>query len=279
MMLAELRADAEAYFGRPVQRAVVTVPAYFNDGQRQATKDAGRIAGLEVLRIINEPTSRRARVRLRQARSSGKVVGVRPRRRHVRHLGARDRQRASSTWSRPAATPTWAARTSTAASSTGWPSGSRRSTAVDLRKDKMALQRLKDAAEKAKCELSTRAASASIHLPFLLGGGAEGRAAPATGSSPARSSRSSTSDLVERCVAVAERTLSDAGVRPAQVERGDPGRRDDAHAARRSSAVKEYFGREPCKGVHPDEVVALGAAIQAHALAPDEKSARCCSST
>ena len=268
MVLAELKADAEAYFGRPVRRAVVTVPAYFNDGQRQATRDAGRIAGLEVLRIINEPTSAALAYGFGKqvekkvvvfdlgggtfdvsildiGRSVYDVVAVGG----DTYLGGEDFDRRVMDWL-----------TFTFAKENG---------GIDLRQDKMALQRLKDAAEKAKCELST-ATEASIHLPFLVGGG-DGRPALHLAKQLTRDKLEElTKDLVDRCITVMERTLRAAGVRPAQVGEvilvGGQTR-----MPRVQKAVREYFGREPCRGVHPDEVVALGAAIQAHALAASPK--------
>jgi molecular chaperone DnaK len=270
MVLAELKADAEAFFGRPVNRAVITVPAYFNDGQRHATKDAGRIAGLEVLRIINEPTSaalaygfgkqveRKVVVFdlgggtfdvsiLDIGESVYDVVAVGG----DTYLGGEDFDRRIIDWL-----------TFAFAKENG---------GVDLREDKMALQRLKDSAERAKIELSG-ATTAAIHLPFLVGGG-EGKPALHLDRQIAREKLEElTRDLVDRCIAVTEKTLKDAGVRPAQVGEvilvGGMTR-----MPRVQKAVKDFFGREPCRGVHPDEVVALGAAIQAHALTAPQAGA------
>jgi molecular chaperone DnaK len=263
LILAELRADAEAWLGRPVRKAVVTVPAYFNDGQRQATRDAGRIAGLEVLRIVNEPTSAALAYGfgkqiekkvvvfdlgggtfdvsvLDVGKSVYDVVAVGG----DTYLGGEDFDRRIMDWL-----------TFAFAKENG---------GVDLRRDKMALQRLKDAAEKAKCELSG-APSASIHLPFLAPG-PDGKGALHLDRQLGRDQLEELSkDLVDRCIAVTERTLKDAGVRAAQVGEvilvGGMTR-----MPRVQKAVKDFFGRDPCRGVHPDEVVALGAAIQAHAL-------------
>ena len=263
MVLAELKADAEAWFGRPVRKAVVTVPAYFNDGQRQSTKDAGLIAGLEVLRIINEPTSaalaygfgkqieRKVVVFdlgggtfdvsiLDIGKSVYDVIAVGG----DTYLGGEDFDRRVIDWL-----------TFAFAKENG---------GVDLRQDKMALQRLLDAAEKAKCELSTGPA-ASIHLPFLVSAG-EGKGALHLDKQLAREKLEElTKDLVDRCISVAEKTLKDAGVRPGQVGEvilvGGMTR-----MPRVQKAVKDFFGKEPHRGVHPEEVVALGAAIQAHAL-------------
>ena len=267
-VLGELRADAEAWFGVQVTRAVITVPAYFNDGQRQATKDAGRIAGLEVLRIINEPTSAALAYGFGKklekkvvvfdlgggtfdvsvldiGQSVYDVVAVGG----DTYLGGEDFDRRVMDW----LTFNFA----------------RENGGVDLRQDKMALQRLRDAAERAKCQLSGTP-TADIHLPFLAAGG-DGKAALHLTKQLTRDKLEElTKDLIERCIAVTEKTLKDAGVRPAQVDEvilvGGMTR-----MPRVQRAVRDFFGREPCKGVHPDEVVALGAAIQAHALAEPAK--------
>ncbi len=269
MVLAELKADAEAFLGKPVERAVITVPAYFNDGQRQSTKDAGRIAGLEVMRIINEPTSAALAYGFGKAtekkvvvfdlgggtfdvsildisKSVYDVVGVGG----DTYLGGEDFDRRVMDWL-----------------TFGF---AKENGGIDLRSDKMALQRVRDASERAKCELSA-APSTAIHLPFLVGGGA-GKSALHLDKQVAREKLEElTKDLVDRCIAVTEKTLKDAGVRPGQVGEvilvGGMTR-----MPRVQKAVRDFFGKEPCKGVHPDEVVALGAAIQAHALeAPSKK--------
>jgi len=268
LVLAELKADAEAFFGRAVTRAVVTVPAYFNDGQRQATKDAGRIAGLDVMRIINEPTSAALAYGFGKSvqkkvvvfdlgggtfdisildigKSVYDVVGVGG----DTYLGGEDFDWRVMDWL-----------TFSFAKEQG---------GVDLRKDKMALQRLKDASEKAKCELSTAAAS-SIHLPFLIGGGDGRPALHLEKQLPRDKLEELTKDLVDRCMQVMENTLRDVGVRPSQIEDvilvGGMTRMPSVQRA-----VRGFFGREPSRGVHPEEVVALGAAIQAHALAYPQK--------
>jgi molecular chaperone DnaK len=262
-VLCELKADAEAFFGRRVSKAVITVPAYFNDGQRQATKDAGRIAGLEVLRIINEPTSAALAYGFGKAvekkvvvfdlgggtfdisildigKSVYDVVAVGG----DTYLGGEDFDRRVMDWL-----------------TFGF---ARDNGGVDLREDKMALQRLKDAAEKAKCDLSS-APQASIHLPFLAGGGGGRPALHLEKAITREQFEELTRDLVDRCIEVTDRTLRDAGVRPSAVGDvilvGGMTRMPRVH-----KAVKDYFGREPSRGVHPEEVVALGAAIQAHAL-------------
>ncbi len=268
LVLAELKADAEAFLGRPVRRAVVTVPAYFNDGQRQATKAAGRLAGLEVLRIVNEPTSAALAYGFgRQVQGKIVVFDLGGGTLDVSvldvgasvydvvavggdtYLGGEDFDRRVMDWL-----------------TFGF---AKEHGGVDLRQDRMALQRVRDSAERVKCELSS-AASAAIHLPFLLGGG-EGRGALHLDRQLSREGLEElTKDLVDRCVTVTERTLKDAGVRAAQVGEvilvGGMTR-----MPRVQRAVRELFGREPCKGVHPDEVVALGAAIQAHALTQPAK--------
>jgi molecular chaperone DnaK len=267
-VLTELRADAEAWFGAPVTRAVITVPAYFNDGQRQATKDAGRIAGLDVLRIINEPTSAALAYGFGKklekkvvvfdlgggtfdisvldiGQSVYDVVGVGG----DTYLGGEDFDRRVMDWL-----------TFNFAKEHG---------GVDLRQDKMALQRLRDAAERAKCQLSGTP-TADIHLPFLVAGGDGKAALHLTKQLTREKLEELTKDLVERCIMVTEKTLKDAGVRPSQVDEvilvGGMTR-----MPRVQRAVKDFFGREPSKGVHPDEVVALGAAIQAQALAVPPK--------
>ncbi len=269
LILAELKADAEAWLRTEVRKAVVTVPAYFNDGQRQATKDAGRIAGLEVLRVVNEPTSgalaygfgRKIEKKvvvfdlgggtldvsiLDIGKSVYDVVAVGG----DTYLGGEDFDRRIMDWL-----------------TFGF---AKENGGIDLRGDQMALQRLKDAAEKAKCELSLAPTSA-IHLPFLAAGG-NGKGALHLNAQLGREQLEElTSDLVERCIAVAEKTLKDAGVRTSQVGEvilvGGQTR-----MPRIQQAVKQLFGREPCRGVHPEEVVALGAAIQAHALTDPERT-------
>ncbi len=263
MVLSELRADAEVFFGRHVAKAVITVPAYFNDGQRHATKDAGRIAGLEVLRIINEPTSAALAYGFGKqvekkvvvfdlgggtfdvsildiGRSVYDVVAVGG----DTYLGGEDFDRRVMDWI-----------VFQFAKENG---------GIDLRGDKMALQRIRDASERAKIELSSTP-STSISLPFLVGGG-DGRPALHLEKQLTREKLEElTADLVDRCIQVAEKTLRDAGVRARDVGEvilvGGMTR-----MPRVQRAVREFFGREPSRGVHPEEVVALGAAIQAHAL-------------
>ena len=270
LILREVKADAEAFLAAPVKRAVITVPAYFNDGQRQATKDAGLIAGLEVMRIINEPTSAALAYGFGKdlakkvvifdlgggtfdvsildiGKSVYDVVAVGG----DTYLGGEDFDRRIIDWL-----------TFTFAKENG---------GIDLRQDRMALQRLRDAAEKAKCELS-EATSTSVHLPFLVGGG-EGRPALHLEKQLTRDKLEElTRDLVDRCLQVADRTLRDAGIRPSQI--------DDVilvggmtRMPRIQAGVRDLFARDPSRAVHPEEVVALGAAIQAHALAHPQQGA------
>ncbi len=269
MVLAELKADAEAFFGEPVAKAVVTVPAYFNDGQRQATKAAGAIAGLEVLRIVNEPTSAALAYGFgRQLEKKvvvfdlgggtldvsildvGKdvydVVGVGG----DTYLGGEDFDRRLMDL----------VADGFAAEHGG----------IDLRRDKMALQRLRDACEKAKCDLSALPATA-LSLPFLVAG-PEGKALHLERQLAREELERLTEDLVQRCVEVTDQALRAAGVKPADVGEvllvGGMTR-----MPRVQRAVRAYFGREPSRGVHPEEVVAIGAAIQAHALVHPEQLA------
>jgi molecular chaperone DnaK len=268
MVLSELKADAEGFFGRRVTRAVVTVPAYFNDGQRHATKDAGRIAGLDVVRIINEPTSAALAYGFGKQMEEKVVVidlgggtfdvSVLDIGKSVydvvavggdTYLGGEDFDRRIMDWL-----------TFTFAKENG---------GIDLRQDKMALQRLKDASEKAKMELSG-SATAGIHLPFLASAGAGKSALHLEKQLTREKLEELTKDLVDRCIAVTEKTLKDAGVRPPQIGEvllvGGMTR-----MPRVQDAVRQFFGREPSRGVHPEEVVALGAAIQAHALLYPQK--------
>ncbi|MBI3185795.1 MAG: molecular chaperone DnaK [Myxococcales bacterium] len=266
MILAELKQDAEAYFNQPVAKAVVTVPAYFNDGQRQATKDAGKIAGLEVLRIINEPTAAAL------AYGFGKTVNGKI---AVYDLGG----------------GTFDASVLEVGSgvfdvvATGGDSylggedfdnriiewlvfGFAKEHGVDLRKDRMALQRLKDGAEKAKIELST-VKEAQINLPFICTPPGGGAALHLQRALTRDKLEELTADLCDRTLSIAEQVLAEAKVKPADLKEiilvGGMTRMPKV-----VEAVKRYFKREPCKGVHPDEVVALGAAVQANALTSEE---------
>jgi molecular chaperone DnaK len=261
-VLAELKADAEAFFGQSVKRAVITVPAYFNDGQRQATKDAGVIAGLEVLRILNEPTA--AALAYGYGKQvAGKVavfdlgggtfdISVLEINRGVfevrstggdTFLGGEDFDSRIVEW----LVFNFAKEFNT-----------------DLRTDRMAMQRLRDAAEKAKCELSTLK-EAQVNLPFLFTPKGGGAALHLQRTITRDKLEELTGDLVERCIEHCRRTLEEAKVQPRELKEvllvGGMTRMPKVQ-----EAVKKFFGREPSKGVHPEEVVALGAAVQAAAL-------------
>ncbi len=266
MVLRELKADADQYFGRPVTRAVITVPAYFNDGQRQATKDAGRIAGLDVLRIINEPTA--AALAYGFGRTvNGKItvfdlgggtfdVSVLEVGNGVfdviatggdTYLGGEDFDNRIIEW---------------------LVMGFAKEHGIDLRKDRMALQRLKDAAEKAKIELST-VKETQINLPFICTPPGGGAALHLQKALTRERLEELCNDLIDRCITHCDQVLSEAKVKPNDLKEmilvGGMTR-----MPRVVEAVKKYFKRDPCKGVHPDEVVALGAAVQADALTSEE---------
>ncbi len=268
MVLSELKADAEAFFGQTVKKAVITVPAYFNDGQRQATKDAGQIAGLDVLRIINEPTSAALAYGFGKE-VSGKVavfdlgggtfdISVLQLSGGVfevlatggdTFLGGEDFDNRIIEWLAQLFA---------------------KENGADLRADKMALQRLKEASEKAKCELSATRET-QINLPFIYTPKAGGSAAHLQKSLTREKLEELTGDLVERCIERSKVTLEEAGTRVQDIQEvilvGGMTRMPQV-----IEAVKKFFGREPCKGVHPDEVVALGAAIQANALVAEAAS-------
>ena len=265
-VLQEMRTIAEEYLGHTVEKAVVTVPAYFNDGQRQATKDAGRIAGLDVIRIINEPTAAAL------AYGFGKDI---ERKVAVYDLGGGTFDisileigngvfEVVST-----AGDTFLGGEDFDRRIIDWLVGNfQREHKIDLRRDKMALQRLKDVAEKAKCELSTTRET-EINLPFIISTG-RNDALHLTARLTRDKLEELTADLIEKTIHICRQTLDDAGIERSEIEDvilvGGMTR-----MPRVQTAVAEFFGIEPCKGVHPDEVVALGAAIQGAALM-DESS-------
>src|ERR1051326_2083063 len=260
MILQKLKSAAEDYLGQKVEKAVITVPAYFNDAQRQATKDAGRIAGLEVLRIINEPTAAALAYGLDKKKDEtiavydfgggtfdisilevGEgVVEVKATNGDT-HLGGDNLDQRIIDWI---------------------VTEFRKTDAIDLSKDRMALQRLKEAAEKAKMELSP-VMQTDINLPFIT--------ADATG--PKHLNMTMTrakfeqlvEDLRQKSVGPTKQALADAGLDPSKIDEvvlvGGSTR-----IPRVQAIVKELFGKEPHKGVNPDEVVAGGAAIQAGVL-------------
>jgi len=265
MILQKLKSAAEDYLGQKVDKAVITVPAYFNDAQRQATKDAGRIAGLEVLRIINEPTAAALAYGLDKKRDEtiavydfgggtfdisilevGEgVVEVKATNGDT-HLGGDNLDQRIIDWIIDEF---------------------RKDQGIDLSKDKMALQRLKEAAEKAKMELST-VQETEITLPFVT--------ADATG--PKHLNLKLTrakfealvDDLLQRSVGPCKQALQDAGVKPSDIDEvvlvGGTTRIPKVQAI-----VRDLFGKDPHKGVNPDEVVAVGAAVQAGVLGGEVK--------
>src|SRR5213596_1620802 len=265
MILQKLKSAAEDYLGQKIDKAVITVPAYFNDSQRQATKDAGRIAGLEVQRIINEPTAAALAYGLDKKKDEtiavydfgggtfdisilevGEgVVEVKATNGDT-HLGGDNIDQRSIDWI---------------------VSEFRKSDGIDLSKDRMALQRLKEAAEKAKMELST-VMETDINLPFIT--------ADQTGPKHLQMKLTRAKfeqlveDLFQRTVGPVRQALQDAGMDPKKIDEvvlvGGSTR-----IPRVQAIVKELFGKEPHKGVNPDEVVAVGAAIQAGVLAGEVK--------
>ena len=265
MILQKLKADAESYLGTTVNQAVITVPAYFSDAQRQATKDAGKIAGLEVLRIINEPTAAALAYGMDKEANqkimvfdlgggtfdvsileiSDGVFEVLATNGDTR-LGGDDFDQRIIDW---------------------MADQFQRENGVDLRRDKMVLQRLRDAAEKAKIELSGMT-STSINLPFIT----------ATAAGPlhfeATLSRAEferiTADLVERSMVPTKKALADAGLSVNQIDKvllvGGSTRIPAVQ-----EAVKKFIGKDPFKGINPDECVAIGAAIQGGVLGGEVK--------
>jgi molecular chaperone DnaK len=269
MILQKMKQTAEDYLGHKVEKAVVTVPAYFNDSQRQATKDAGRIAGLDVLRIINEPTAAALAYGLDKKKDEKVAVfdlgggtydisvlelyDVEGSRQFEvkstngdTHLGGDDFDQRVIDW---------------------LVAEFRRDQAIDLSKDAMALQRLKEAAEKAKMELSSTQQT-DINLPFIT----------ADQSGPKHLNYSLTrskfeqlvDDLIQRTLPPMQKALEDAGMKPEEVDEvilvGGSTR-----IPKVQQVVKDFFKKEPHKGVNPDEVVAIGAAIQGAVLTGEQK--------
>src|SRR5579875_985978 len=265
MILQKLKNDAEAYLGEKVTQAVITVPAYFNNAQREATKDAGRIAGLDVLRIINEPTAASLAYGLDKKKDEriavydlgggtfdisilelGDGVFEVKSTNGDTHLGGDDFDQRIINW---------------------LADEFRRENGIDLRQDRMALQRLKEAAEKAKKELSS-SMTTEINLPFIT----------ADASGPKHLNMTLTrakleqlvEELIEKSRQPVMRALADAGIRPGDINEvvlvGGQTRMPAVQ-----TLVKRIFDREPNRGVNPDEVVAVGAAIQAGVLTGDVK--------
>jgi molecular chaperone DnaK len=265
MILQKMKQTAEDYLGQTVTQAVITVPAYFNDAQRQATKDAGKIAGLEVLRIINEPTAAALAYGLDKKKDEkiavydlgggtydisilelGDGVFEVKSTNGDTHLGGDDFDQRIIEW---------------------LVDEFKKDQGIDLSKDAMALQRLKEAAEKAKMELSTTM-STDINLPFIT----------ATQEGPKHLNvtlsrakfESLVDDLIQRTIPPMRKALDDAGLKPDQIDEvilvGGSTR-----IPKIQQIVKDFFGKEPHRGVNPDEVVAIGAAIQGGVLAGDVK--------
>jgi len=266
MVLQKLKADAEAYLGQPVTEAVITVPAYFNDSQRQATKDAGKIAGLEVKRIINEPTAAALAYGLDKGATDqtilvfdlgGGTFDV-----SVLEIGDGVFEVKSTSGDNHLGGDDWDQRV------IDWMAEKFLGDhGIDLRQDKMALQRLKDAAEKAKIELSSTQTS-HINLPFVTADAGGPKHLDYT-LSRAEFQRI-TADLLDRCKAPVKAAIKDAGIKPGDLDHailvGGSTRMPAVQ-----EVVKELTGKEPHKGVNPDEVVAVGAAIQGGVLGGDVK--------
>src|ERR1700690_3905533 len=266
MVLQEMKIIAEDYLGTAVTKAVVTVPAYFNDNQRQATKDAGEIAGLDVIRIINEPTA--AALSYGFGRNLEQVVAV-----YdfgggtfdisILEIGAHGVFKVIAT-----AGDTFLGGEDVDARIIDWlVQGFKTEHSIDLRQDRMALQRLKDAAEKAKCELSS-VRETEVNLPFIISSG-RNEALHLQRTIDRQTLEGLSNDLIERTVDICRQTLSDARLAKEDIEEvllvGGMTRMPKIQLA-----VAEFFEREPCKGVHPDESVALGAGIQGSALVGDK---------
>jgi len=260
-VLQEMRAIAEEHLGYTVSKAVVTVPAYFNDGQRQATKDAGRIAGLDVIRIINEPTAAALAYGFGK-KVDGKVV--------VFDLGGGTFDVSILDITNgvfevvATAGDTFLGGEDYDKRLVDWlVQGFAKEHKVDLRSDAMAMQRLKDAAEKAKCDLSS-VRETEINLPFIISTG-RNQAFHLHRVVTRSKLEELTLDLTERTIQICRLTMEDAGVRAEDLNEvvlvGGMTRMSKVQ-----ELVGEFFDREPCKGVHPDEVVAMGAAIQGAAL-------------
>ncbi len=267
MVLQEMKLFAEEHLGEPVSKAVITVPAYFNDNQRQATKDAGQIAGLDVIRIINEPTAaalaygfgKQVQKTIAVFDLGGGTFDI-----SILEVGAGGVFKVIAT-----AGDTFLGGEDFDIRVIDWlVEGFMRDHSVDLRQDRMALQRLKDAAEKAKCELSSMIET-EVNLPFIISSG-RNEALHLQRELSRETLEALSDDLIERCVDICRQTLEDAGLEQGEIEEvvlvGGMTRMPKVQ-----DAVRDFFGREPCKGVHPDEVVALGAAVQGAALVDETK--------
>jgi molecular chaperone DnaK len=267
MVLQELKLFAEDYLSERVSKAVITVPAYFNDNQRQATKDAGQIAGLEVIRIINEPTA--AALAYGFGKNLEKTIAVFDLGGgtfdiSILEIGAGGVFKVIAT-----AGDTFLGGEDFDGRLIDWlVSGFKEQHGVDLRQDRMALQRLKDAAEKAKCELSS-VTETEINLPFIISS-SRNEALHLQRLLSREVLEQLCEDLVERCVEICRQTLEEAQLTKEDVDDvllvGGMTRMPRVH-----DVVQKFFGREPNVGVHPDEVVALGASVQGAALVEQTK--------
>jgi molecular chaperone DnaK len=267
MILQELKMFAEDYLNEPVTKAVITVPAYFNDNQRQATKDAGTIAGLDVIRIINEPTA--AALAYGFGKNVEKVVAVFDLGGGTFDISILEIAQGGVFKVIATAGDTFLGGEDFDSRIIDWlVEGFKEQHGVDLRQDRMALQRLKDAAEKAKCELST-VAETEINLPFIISSG-RNEALHLQRSLSRATLEQLCEDLVERCVEICRQTLEDARLDKDEIEEvilvGGMTRKPKVQ-----EVVTKFFGRDPCKGVHPDEVVGLGAAVQGAALVDESQ--------
>lgn len=266
MILRKLKQDAEAYLGTTIEKAIITVPAYFTDSQRQATKDAGAIAGLEVLRIINEPTAAALAYGLDKGQDhtilvfdlGGGTFDV-----SILELGDGLFQVKATSGNNRLGGDDFDQRVQEFLIKEF-----KRDSGIDLSKDKMAMQRLREASEKAKVELSTLQQT-NINLPFITMD-AEGPKHLDITMTRAKFDEL-TSDLVELTMGPTRRALQDSGLEPAQIDKvilvGGSTRIPAVQ-----EAVRRIIGKEPHKGVNPDEVVALGAAIQGGVLSGDVKN-------
>jgi len=265
MILQKLKADAEAYLGESVTQAVITVPAYFSDSQRQATKDAGKIAGLEVLRIINEPTAAALAYGLDKEKDQkilvfdlgGGTFDV-----SILEIGDGVFEVLATSGNNRLGGDDFDQRI------IDWLADNfKMDTGIDLRTDKMAMQRLKEAAEKAKIELSG-VTQTSINLPFITADATGPRHLDMT--LTRAKFEELTADLVEKTMGPTRQALSDAGLTPNDIDKvllvGGSTRIPAVQ-----EAVKKYLGKEPFKGINPDECVAIGAAIQAGVLSGEVK--------
>ncbi len=267
MILQEMKMIAEDYLGQEILKAVVTVPAYFNDGQRQATKDAGAIAGIDVIRIINEPTA--AALAYGFGKNIDRTVAVYDLGGGTFDISIMEISSAGVFKVVSTAGDTFLGGEDFDQRIIDWlVEGFKEEHDIDLRQDRMALQRLKDAAEKAKCELSS-VVETEVNLPFIISS-ARNEALHLQRLLTRQQLEELTNDLVARTVQICEMTLEEAGLGKDEIEEvilvGGMTR-----MPRVQKSCAEFFEREPCKGVHPDEVVALGAAIQGSALVDEEQ--------